>query len=358
MKAAVWILLFIFIVSVVIPAGFVQAGASPVALLGPDVPQGIPPLGQPGLSWGVAGVYGQSYIPYPDEPYHLNTPHGIAAVGNTLWVTEFIGKRALQYSASGAFLRKIGRAMNGLPWVLAEIPYLCDVAVAADSNIWLTYNSNLYKVDLSGQPIHGVSGGPGFAYSCLSLAVDSSDRLYVADAENNRITVYDSAGSYLKTIGAGSDDPVTFHAPTGLAVAGNTLYVADTNDDRILVFDIADFDHFHLTGQLQGYVANAQPDGFNRPTGVAADASRLFVVDRLNHRVQVFNRSDLLYLATLGDGGQGAANNQWDHPYDAAVDASGNIYVSDERNHRVQQFAPNLAHLRTFGQTQVPYLDR
>jgi len=68
--------------------------------------------------------------------------------------------------------------------------------------------------------------------------------------------------------------------------------------------------------------------------------------------VQVFNRNSLEYLATLGDGGQGTANNQWNLPYDVAIDVDGNIYVSDEGNHRVQQFSPALAYSRSFGQTQ------
>jgi tripartite motif-containing protein 71 len=41
---------------------------------------------------------------------------------------------------------------------------------------------------------------------------------------------------------------------------------------------------------------------------------------------------------------------------DVAVDASGNLYVADPRNHRVQMYDSSLVYVRTYGETGVPYL--
>jgi len=130
-------------------------------------------------------------------------------------------------------------------------PLPVDVAVAADNNVWLDYRGDVVKANLSGEFVYGLSGGPGFSYACLSLAVDASDRLYVSDANSNRITVYDSGGNYLKTVGEGGDDPVSVQYPQQMFVAGNTLYVADAMNNRIVIIDITDFDHFHVLGSFK-----------------------------------------------------------------------------------------------------------
>jgi DNA-binding beta-propeller fold protein YncE len=49
--------------------------------------------------------------------------------------------------------------------------------------------------------------------------------------------------------------------------------------------------------------------------------------------------SDGGFLSTLGEGG--GADGQFDSPSGLAVDASGNMYVADTGNRRVQKFAPN-----------------
>ncbi len=76
---------------------------------------------------------------------------------------------------------------------------------------------------------------------------------------------------------------------------------------------------------------------FNGPRGVATDGSgNVYVADRGNFRIQKFDANGT-FLATWGSSGSG--NGQFPGPTAAATDASGNIYVADQSNNRIQKFA-------------------
>jgi len=74
---------------------------------------------------------------------------------------------------------------------------------------------------------------------------------------------------------------------------------------------------------------------FIYPWGMAFDASgNVYVADQGNNRIQKFSSSGA-FLSQLGSRGNG--NGQFNFPSGVAVDASGNIYVVDQENHRIQK---------------------
>ena len=79
-------------------------------------------------------------------------------------------------------------------------------------------------------------------------------------------------------------------------------------------------------------------DQFDGPRGVAVDGSgNIYVADSGNHRVQVYN-SSRVHQATLGvTGVSGSDNAHFDYPYGVAIDSSGNVYVANGENNRVQK---------------------
>lgn len=102
-------------------------------------------------------------------------------------------------------------------------------------------------------------------------------------------------------------------------------------------------------------VAGSDNSHLNNPSGVAVDANYIYIADSWNNRGQVFNRGTRAYVTTIGTG-WGTGNAQFETPSDVAVDATGNIYVADYDNSRVQQFNSSRAYAWTYGVTGVPYV--
>jgi tripartite motif-containing protein 71 len=74
----------------------------------------------------------------------------------------------------------------------------------------------------------------------------------------------------------------------------------------------------------------------SRRAASPSTGGRIFVVERMNHRVQVFDR-DGRYLCTFG--GEGKRSGQFKEPYGIAINGRSEAYVSDNGNNRVQRFA-------------------
>lgn len=76
---------------------------------------------------------------------------------------------------------------------------------------------------------------------------------------------------------------------------------------------------------------------FNRPRGLATDSSgNIYVADTDNHRIQKFSSTGT-FISKWGT--QGTGIGQFYQPYDVAVDSSGNIFVADTGNHRIQKLS-------------------
>ena len=85
---------------------------------------------------------------------------------------------------------------------------------------------------------------------------------------------------------------------------------------------------------------------FDHPDGLSLRDKELFVCDRDNHRIQVFDL-DLNFIRMFGSRGEG--NGQFHHPADLTFDPYGTIYIVDSGNNRIQVFTPNESFERTFG---------
>jgi sugar lactone lactonase YvrE len=223
---------------------------------------------------------------------------------------------------------------------------------------------------VSGTANRGGAAAANTLNSPRQLALDSTGRLWVADALNRRILRFDNA--HLKATGANADgvlgqpDFVTIgglvsqnkvqFAPGVAVTSGGILYVADLQGNRVLRFDnaAAKADGANADGVL-GQVdftssgAATTQIGMDSPIDVAVDGNTLYVSDYNNNRVLRFdnaaakadgaNADGVLgqadFVSGLADRGGALAANTLDQPAGVATDASGRLYVSDSDNYRV-----------------------
>jgi len=188
----------------------------------------------------------------------------------------------------------------------------------------------------------------------VGVVVDASGNVYVADAGNNRIRKITPAGVVSTFAGNGTtgfaDGPAAnarFNAPFGLALdAAENLYVVDQGNSRIRKITpagiVTTFAGSATQGFADGPAASAQ---FHSPVGVAVDAAgNVFVADWLNYRIRKINTAGIV-TTYAGNGTQSfadgaAASAAFVAPSGLALDAGGNLYVSDEGSNRIRKITP------------------
>ncbi|MBV9087461.1 MAG: 6-bladed beta-propeller, partial [Acidobacteriaceae bacterium] len=122
-------------------------------------------------------------------------------------------------------------------------------------------------------------------YNPTNLAVDPDGLLYVVDTYLNHITVFDTDGEYVRTIGSIGDGPGQFMRPRGIALdSDGHIYVTDAMFQKFQILT-AEGQPLLPVGQY-----GAQPGQLSVPAGIAVDKyNRIIVADQGNRRIQVFH---------------------------------------------------------------------
>lgn len=282
----------------------------------------------------------------------FNLAYGIAVdINENVYVVDHYNDRVQVFTSAGMFLRKWGTRGS------EDGQFLLPTGIALDSN------GNVYVVDsVRGNnpnqystPRVQVFSGTGvfqeelhlfealFSYP-YGIAVDDNGNVIIADTGNNRVLVSSNTGTYLRKwqwspytslYGVGTDE-------------GNDVYVTQAYVwSKIMAFNGntgASLGEFGTCFFSQDCSATGMLRG---PNAVAVDSSgNVFVSDAGNNRVQVFTKNGTFLWAW---GSVGTGNGQFNYPTGIAVDRSGNVYVSDSGNNRIQVFNSTGDFLRTWG---------
>ncbi len=198
-----------------------------------------------------------------------------------------------------------------------------------DTSVELLWETN-------GPPTHPLASPQGVA-----LAPDGN--VYVVNVRG-MIDVYSPDGDFLESFGERGSGPGEFNfvAP-GFALgnlefdAEGNLYVFDTGNDRVQKFGP---DHGFI--REWGTSGSENPGEFDLTMGTVDDKQNVvYVIDRTG-RVQVFDL-DGNFLRQWGSAGTGPG--EFTDPWDIAIDAQGNLFVTDlgvqDADARVQRFDPS-----------------
>ncbi len=158
--------------------------------------------------------------------------------------------------------------------------------------------------------------------------------LFVSDLGNDAVKVLDPES--LATLGKIGADELDSPHDVAFDPKGRLL-VADTGNDRIAVFEVAG-----TTGKLVA----SWSEGMAAPEGVVADTEGLvFVTNASGHDVLVLRDGELVAKA----GRRGEGPNEYVRPHDIDLGPDGLLYVSDPGNNRIQVLDKDLAYKSELG---------
>lgn len=235
----------------------------------------------------------------------------------------------------------------------------------------------------SGQWLYkdGVSDGIAATTAPLFLpsgvVLDPASNMYISDSNNNRIRMVNGTTKIIYTVvgdgnpGSANDGGTATAAqvnnPSGLLLDGaGDLYIADSGNHAVRKLVHATGKLITIAGQLgtQGFAGDGGPAKLaylNTPEGLAMDAAgNLYISDSGNHvirKIDAATQTITTYAGTpgaagfSGDGGA-STDARLNVPWGIALDAAGNLYIADLGNSRIRKVS-STGTITTFAGTGI-----
>jgi predicted membrane-bound mannosyltransferase/DNA-binding beta-propeller fold protein YncE len=282
------------------------------------------------------------------NPLSLNTPRSLAfANDGSMYVADSRNHRVLHLDQQGNILHEWGTYADGVSVPIGDGTFNepWGIAVGPDGSVYVTdtLNHRVQKFSADGKfnrawGVFGQGETPESFYGPRGLAVDAEGRVYVTDTGNKRIVVFDANGNFITQFGGTGFEPGFFDEPVGITVDKNgTVYVVYTWNQRIQTFTRFETD----SGVI--FTPDKQWDVFgwfgqsldNKPFIAVNDDLHVFITDPEGYRVMEFDPSGEI-VRVWGEysdtsAGFGLASG-------IAVDADGNIWVTDGIFNRIMRF--------------------
>jgi len=248
------------------------------------------------------------------------------------------------YTANGALVRSWGQGQFGEPH---------QVRIDQKGNVWLV-DSGLHvvrKYTPEGKLLLtiGTPGEPGDDTTHLNrptdVAVAPGGDLFVTDGYgNDRVVHFDQGGQFVRTWGSLGAGPGQFSLPHSIALdSRGRLFVADRNNARVQVFDQTGrfLDewrdllvpwHIVVTERDEIYVCGSSPMRWPR----LPIPGLLVGIPPKDQLVMAFTPDGRVTRLWTFPKGRGSGELDWVHGL--AVDRHGNLYLGDIQGRRAQKF--------------------
>ncbi|MGC4040186.1 MAG: T9SS type A sorting domain-containing protein [Flavobacterium sp.] len=323
-----------------------------------------------GVVTTIAGDGTAGYLDGQGTAARFNNPIGVAvASSGAIYVSDASNNRIRLIATSGAVTTVAGSGASGIvngQGTAAQFNAPRAITIDGSGNIYVVdYNNNRIRkitssgavTTLSGTGSFGAVNGAGtlatFKYP-EGIAVDASGNCFVADVTNNCIRKITSTGDTTTYSGSAtrglengqSGAMAMFNSPVAVAVtSGGIVYVIDDFNSCIRKVTangaVSTFVGNTTTGYVDGSGTSAY---FNNPKGMVLDAAgNIYVADTFNNRIRKVTPAGIV-TTIAGDGtagyldGQGTAA-KFNNPYGLTIDAAGNLYVADTKNHRIRKIS-------------------
>lgn len=345
-----------------------------------------------GIITTVAGDGAQGYTgdAGPATSAELNHPEGLAIDSSGDVVIADTGNNVVREvnGSTGIIMTIAGNGAAGLtgnsgPATSAELNHPEGLALDPGGSVYIadTNNDMIRKVasgniyDVAGTGVGGYAGDSGSATSAeldspSGVGIDGDYNIYIADTLNNVVRKVLSSGGTISTF-AGTGTPgfsgdgssatsARLNGPTSISIAtSGPVYIGDTLNNRIREVSGASKTISTIGGNGSesdsGQGAISTNSQLSSNTGVASDASgNLYFCDSNNNRVKeivvstgnVINFAGTGIAGYSGDGGSATAA-RLDQPSGIAVDAAGDVYISDTENNVVREVAAGSGAIST-----------
>ncbi len=229
---------------------------------------------------------------------------------------------------------------------ISTLTFPKDVVVASNGNIIVSSQNGrrIVTFNSSGSEIltWGESGSAAWQFRAPKyLALDTSGNVFVTDWDLKSIQKFTAAGVYISNVRNGGKTNGKVSAPSSIAYdSGDNMYILDDGcceSGRVQKFTNAGI-----------YVSTPLPVGSLPGSScyhIAIDSTdRLFVT--CEDHVRVYTTAG---VHQFDFGSSGTGNSQFRQPRGIGFDSSGNIYVADMVNHRIQKFDPDGNYITQWG---------
>ena len=253
----------------------------------------------------------------------LYWPRGLALdePNQLIYIADCRNSRFQVVSLTGKFLKRFGQGILNAPWGIA----------VTEDNVFVTdYNHHALfqfsKKDYQLVRRTGTEGkGEGQLYNPMGLCTDTNGDVYVADCNNNRVSVFSKELTFLKHLGT-----LQLKYPHDVKVTPNSVVVLDCSPNSIHFFS--------RSGDLiRSCVTRGEDDMVYVPCFFCLDAAgNILITDRNRHSIKILSPSGQL-IHTIGKEGHG--RGELYDPCGICLSETGTIFVvSENRNFGLQSF--------------------
>ncbi len=242
------------------------------------------------------------------------------------WITDAANNRLEEFSSAGVFLKTFG------------------FGVSNGENTYQTCTTSC-RAGLAG------SGNGQFSEPIGITISQSTGNVYVVDRGNGRVEELSSTGAFVRAFGSLGSGSAQLSGASGIALGSSeNVWVADSTNNRIEEFsstgtflNVVGFGVSNgeekletCTSGCRGGTAGAGNGQFSLPHGITPFSGNLYVTDYNNNRVEELKENGE-YLLKFGSSGSGSG--QFTGPFSITVEASsGTLYVTDLTNARIEAF--------------------